>query len=213
MQISTDEVYGSIAKGKFTENSPLKPNSPYSASKAGGDLLCRSYVKTYNLPVIVTRSCNFYGPYQYPEKLIPLFITNLLEAKKAPLYGQGENTREWLYVLDHCRAIDFLLHQGVPGEIYNIGSGVEKKNVRLTEIILKELGQDKKMVEFVKDRPGHDWRYAVDFSKLKKLGWQSEYDFDDAIRDTIRWYQKNEWWWKKLKSGEYLKYYKKQYGL
>ncbi len=212
VQISTDEVFGSIKRGKFTEKSPFKPNSPYSASKASGDLLCRSYIKTYNLPVIVTHSCNFYGPYQYPEKLIPLFITNLLENKKVPLYGDGQNVREWIYVLDHCWAIDFILHKGKFGEVYNIGSSVEKKNVDITKIVLTELGFDKKMIENVDDRLGHDLRYAVDFSKLKKLGWQPEYKFDDAIRETIRWYKKNDWWWQPLKSGEYLEYYKKQYG-
>ncbi len=213
IQISTDEVYGSIAKGKFTEDSPFSPNSPYSASKASADLLCRAYVKTYDLPVIVTHSCNFYGPYQYPEKLIPLFITNLLEGKKIPLYGDGKNVREWIYVLDHCWAIDFLLHKGVTGEIYNIGSGVEKKNWEITEVVLKVLNQDKKMVDRVKDRPGHDLRYAVDWSKLKKLGFKPEYEFDQALRQTIRWYQQNAWWWKKIKSGAYLEYYKKQYSL
>jgi len=211
VQISTDEVYGSIEKGKFNESSPIEPNSPYSASKASGDLLCRAYSKTYNLPVIVTHSCNFYGPYQYPEKLIPLFITNLLEGKKVPVYGHGQNIREWIYVLDHCWAIDFLLHKGVLGEVYNIGSGVEKKNLDITNLILKELEVGKEMIEYVKDRPGHDWRYAIDFSKLKKLGWKPEYSFNEAIHETIRWYKNNEWWWKKLKSGEYLEYYKKQY--
>ncbi|MFA6304664.1 MAG: dTDP-glucose 4,6-dehydratase [Patescibacteria group bacterium] len=213
IQISTDEVFGSISKGLFTEDSPFLPNSPYSASKASADLLCRSYIKTYNLPVIVTHSCNFYGPYQYPEKLIPLFITNLLENKKVPLYGDGKNIREWIYVLDHCWAIDFLLHKGVVGEVYNIGTGVEKKNYQTTDIILKELGLSKDKIELIKDRPGHDRRYAVDWSKLKKLGWQPEYDFNDAIHETIRWYKQNEWWWKKLKSGQYLEYYKKQYGI
>jgi len=211
VQISTDEVYGSIEKGKFNESSPIEPNSPYSASKASGDLLCRAYSKTYNLPVIVTHSCNFYGPYQYPEKLIPLFITNLLEGKKVPVYGHGQNIREWIYVLDHCWAVDFLLHKGVLGEVYNIGSGVEKKNLDITNLILKELEVGKEMIEYVKDRPGHDWRYAIDFSKLKKLGWKPEYSFDEAIHETIRWYKNNEWWWKKLKSGEYLEYYKRQY--
>jgi len=211
VQISTDEVFGSIEKGKFNENSPLEPNSPYSASKASGDLLCRAYSKTYSLPVIVTHSCNFYGPYQYPEKLIPLFITNLLEGKKVPVYGHGQNIREWIYVLDHCWAIDFLLHKGILGEVYNIGSGIEKKNLDITNLILKDLEFGKEMIEYVKDRPGHDWRYAVDFSKLKKLGWKPEYSFDEAIHETIRWYKNNEWWWKKLKSGEYLEYYKKQY--
>ncbi|MCX6785518.1 MAG: dTDP-glucose 4,6-dehydratase [Candidatus Komeilibacteria bacterium] len=213
VQISTDEVYGSITKGKFTEESPFLPNSPYSASKASADLLCRAYLKTYNLPIIVTHSCNFYGPYQYPEKLMPLFITNLLEGKKVPLYGDGKNVREWIYVLDHCWAIDFLLHKGALGEVYNIGTGTEKKNLEITEIILKSLNKDKKMVEHIVDRPGHDLRYAVDWTKLKKMGWNPEYDFDRAIRETVRWYQQNEWWWKKLKSGAYLEYYKKQYRL
>lgn len=213
IQISTDEVYGSIEKGKFTEESPFRPNSPYSASKAGGDLLCRSYIKTYNLPVIISHACNFYGPYQYPEKLISLFITNLLEGKKVPLYGKGKNVREWLFVLDHCQAIDFLLHKGKLGEVYNIGSGVEKQNIQITKLILDELGFDLLMVEKVKDRPAHDLRYALDWSKIKKLGWQPEYKFEDAIRETIRWYKNNDWWWKPLKSGEYLEYYKKQYNL
>jgi len=213
IQISTDEVFGSINKGKFKENSPFKPNSPYSASKASADLLCRSYVKTYGLPVIVTHSCNCYGPYQYPEKLFPLFITNLLENKKVPLYGNGQNIREWLFVLDHAWAVDFILHKGELGEIYNIGSGVEKKNLDITKTILKELSADNKMVEKVDDRLGHDLRYAVDWSKLKKLGWQPEYDFEEAVRETIRWYKKNDWWWQPLKSREYLEYYKKQYGI
>jgi len=211
IQISTDEVYGSIAEGKFTEESPLKPNSPYSASKAGGDLLCRSYIKTYQLPIIVTHGSNFYGPNQYPEKLIPLFITNLLEDKKVPLYGEGENVREWLFVLDHANAIDFLLHKGELGEVYNIGSGIEKKNIQITKLILDELGLGTNMIEKIKDRPGHDLRYALDSSKINKLGWQPEFKFEDAIRETIRWYKKNDWWWKPLKSGEYLEYYKKQY--
>jgi dTDP-glucose 4,6-dehydratase len=211
IQISTDEVYGSIVKGKFKEEAPLKPSSPYSASKASGDLLCLAYLKTYNLPIIVTHSCNFYGPYQYPEKLIPLFITNLLEEKKVPVYGNGKNVREWIYVLDHCNAIDFLLHKGILGEVYNIGTGVEKTNMAITEIVLKELGKTKKAIEYIKDRPGHDFRYAVDAAKIKKLGWKPQYNFEEAIRETIRWYYKNEWWWKPLKSGEYLEYYKKQY--
>lgn len=211
LQISTDEVYGSLKKGKFTEDSPFKPNSPYSASKAAGDLLCRSYIKTYNLPIIVTHACNFYGPFQYPEKLIPLFITNLLEGEKVPLYGDGRNIREWLYVLDHGNAIDFLLHKGQVGEVYNIGSGVEKQNIEITRLLLSELGQGEKMIEYIKDRPAHDLRYALDFSKIKKLGWQPEYDFEQAIKETIRWYRENDWWWKPLKSGEYLEYYKKQY--
>ncbi len=211
IQVSTDEVYGSIEKGKFTEESPFKPNSPYSASKAGGDLLCRACVKTYGLPIIVTHACNCYGPYQYPEKLIPLFITNIIENKKVPLYGEGQNIREWLYVLDHGNATDFILHKGKVGEVYNIGSGVEKQNLEITHFILDELGKDEAMIEKIKDRPAHDFRYALDCTKLKRLGWQSEYDFPSALRETIRWYLANDWWWKPLKSGGYLEYYKKQY--
>jgi len=211
IQISTDEVYGSIDKGKFAEDSPFRPNSPYSASKAGGDLLCRSYIKTYNLPIIVTHACNCYGPYQYPEKLIPLFITNLLERKKVPLYGQGSNIREWLFVTDHCLAIDFLLQQGKVGEVYNIGSGVEKRNIQITKLIIGELGLSAEMIEKVQDRLGHDLRYALNCHKLNKLGFRPEYKFDDAIRETIRWYKNNDWWWRPLKSGQYLEYYKKQY--
>ena len=211
IQISTDEVYGSLKTDKFTEESPFKPNSPYSASKASGDLLCRSYIKTFDLPIIMTHAANCYGPYQYPEELIPLFITNLMEGKKVPLYGEGKNIREWLYVIDHCRAIDFLLHKGAVGESYNIGSSIEKKNIEITKLILSELGKNESSIEYVRDRLGHDLRYALDNSKITQAGWSVEYKFDEAIRETIRWYQNNEWWWKPLKSGEYLEYYKKQY--
>ena len=211
IQISTDEVYGSIEKGLFIEESPLKPNSPYASSKAGADLLVRAYFKTYGLPVLITRSSNNYGPYQYPEKLIPLFITNLIEGKKVPLYGDGLNVRDWLYVLDNCSGIDTVLHNGKVGEIYNIGADNEKTNKEITEIILKQLGKDESSIEHVKDRPGHDRRYALDYTKLKNLGWKPEYDFEPAIKETIEWYKNNPVWWKKIKSGEYLEYYKKQY--
>ena len=211
IQISTDEVYGSIEKGLFIEQSPLKPNSPYASSKAGADLLVRAYFKTYNLPVLITRSSNNYGPYQYPEKLIPLFITNLIEGKKVPLYGDGLNVRDWLYVLDNCSGIDMVLHKGKLGEIYNIGADSEKTNKEITEIILKQLGKDESSIEYVKDRPGHDRRYALDSTKLKNLGWKPEYDFEKAVKETIKWYKNNPVWWKKIKSGEYLEYYKKQY--
>ena len=211
IQISTDEVYGSIEKGKFTEESIIKPNSPYSSSKAGADLLVRAYFETYNLPVVITRSSNNYGPYAYPEKMIPLFITNLIEGKKVPLYGDGLNVRDWLYVLDNCSGIDVVLHKGKIGEVYNIGGGNEKTNKEITEIILKELGKDKNFIEYVKDRPGHDFRYALDSKKIKKLGWKPKYDFKKAIKETIEWYASNPDWWKKIKSGEYLEYYKKQY--
>lgn len=211
VQISTDEVFGSTESGKFTENSPFLPNSPYAASKAGGDLLCRAYAITYKMPIIVTHSCNFFGPYQYPEKFIPLFITNLLEGKKVPLYGKGGNIREWIYAEDHCSAIDFILHHGKAGEVYNIGTGWEKSNLEITKLILGGLGKDEKQIEFVKDRPAHDWRYSLDSSKLRSLGWQPKYEFKDALLETIEWYKNNEKWWKPLKSGEYLKYYEKQY--
>lgn len=212
IQISTDEVFGSTDDGSFNEKSPFEPNSPYAASKAGGDLLCRSYWVTYQTPVVVTHSCNFYGPNQYPEKIIPLFITNLLEGKKVPLYGDGKNVREFIHVADHCRAIDILLHKAMPGEVYNIGSGDELQNIELTKLILSEMGFGEKMIEYVKDRPGHDRRYAVDASKIKKdFGWKTEIDFESGIKDTINWYKKNEDWWKKLKDGSYKEYYKKQY--
>lgn len=212
IQISTDEIFGETAESEFTEDSPILPNSPYSASKAGGDLMCRAYHRTYGTPVIVTHSCNFFGPYQYPEKLISLFITNLLEQKKVPLYSKGEHVREWIFTEDHCRAIDTILHKGKPGEVYNIGTGERKKNIDVAHAILAELGMGEEMIEFVKDRPGHDMRYAVNSAKIKReLGWSAKTSFQDGIKKTIEWYKDNESWWKKLKSGEYLEYYKKQY--
>ena len=211
VQISTDEVYGSIEKGSFTEESPLNPNSPYSASKAGGDLIARSYNKTFGVPVIITRSSNNFGPYQYPEKLMPLFITNLLEGKKVPVYGDGLNVRDWLYVIDNCEAIDFVMHKGAIGEVYNIGADNEKTNIEITKLLLKELGKDESSVEFIKDRPGHDRRYSIVSSKLRKLGWNPRFKFEAALKDTISWYKNNQNWWKKIKSGEYKEYYKKHY--
>lgn len=212
VQISTDEVFGSIAEGAFTEDSPFEPNSPYSAAKAGGDHLCRAYNVTYGTPVIVTHSCNFMGPYQYPEKLIPLFITNLMEGKKVPVYGKGLNVREWIYTEDHCNAVDTIMHKGEIGEIYNIGTGNEMTNIDITKKILAHMGKGEEMMDFVQDRAGHDFRYAIDSSKLRnKLGWKSEVDFDDALERTVRWFQENEAWWKPLKSGEYEDYYTKQY--
>lgn len=212
VQISTDEVFGSILEGAFTEESAFAPNSPYAAAKAGGDLLCRSYVITHKVPVIVTHSCNVYGPRQYPEKLIPLFITNLLEKKKVPLYGEGLNVREWIYVLDHCRAIDKILHVGILGEVYNIGTGEEKTNQEVTQTVLQATGKGEDMIEYVKDRPGHDHRYAIDHKKITaKLGWKPEVTFKEGIALTVEWYRKNEWWWKKIKTGEYQEYYERQY--
>jgi len=211
IQISTDEVYGSIKEGLFNENSLFEPNSPYSASKASADLLCRAYFKTFNLPIIITHSCNFYGPNQYPEKLIPLFITNLLENKKVPVYGKGNQTREWIFTEDYCRAIDLIIQKGEPGETYNIGTGYRRKNIEVTQFILSELGFGQEMIEYVEDRPGHDLRYALNSKKLLKLGWAPFLSFEEGLCRTIKWYQENREWWQKLKSGEYLKYYKKQY--
>lgn len=199
IQISSDEVYGSIDEGSFNEESPLKPNSPYAASKASADLLCRSYWVTHKLPVIITRSSNNFGPYQYPEKIIPLFITNALENKKLPVYGDGLNVRDWLYVIDNCSAIDTVLHKGRTGEIYNIGAGSEKTNLELTRAILKLLKKDKGLIEFVPDRPGHDRRYGLDCAKLEKLGWRPRHNFEVAIALTIKWYKANHNWWRPLK--------------
>jgi dTDP-glucose 4,6-dehydratase len=199
IQISTDETYGSIRKGSFKETSLLHPNSPYSAAKAGGDHLALAYYTTFKLPVIVTRSSNNFGPYQYPEKVIPLFITNLLENKKVPLYGDGLNVRDWLYVIDNCSAIDLVLHKGKIGEIYNIGGSFEIPNIELTKIILKFTGKTDKMISYVPDRLGHDRRYSLDSTKIKKLGWQPSKSFNTAIKETINWYKANTTWWQKLR--------------
>ena len=181
------------------ETDNLNPSSPYSSSKAGSDLLARSFFITHGLPVIVTRCTNNYGPYQFPEKLIPLFATNLLEGKKVPVYGSGKNIRDWLYVLDHCRAIDFVLQHGEPGEVYNIGGGAEKTNLEITAKILELLEKDESMIEHVPDRKGHDFRYSLDFGKLRALGWKPAYTFDDALAATVAWYAENDWWWRPLK--------------
>ena len=199
IHVSTDEVYGSTPEGSFTETDNLNPSSPYSSSKAGSDLLARSFFITHGLPVIVTRCTNNYGPYQFPEKLIPLFATNLLEGTKVPVYGTGKNVRDWLYVLDHCRAIDFVLRHGEPGEVYNIGGGAEKTNLEITAKILELLGKDESMIEHVPDRKGHDFRYSLDFGKLRDLGWKPAYSFDDALAATVAWYAANDWWWRPLK--------------
>lgn len=199
IQIGTDEVYGSVQEGLSKEGDPLKPNSPYSATKASGDLLALSYHATYKLPVIVVRSSNNYGPFQYPEKVIPLFVTNLLEGKKVPLYGDGGNVRDWLFVEDNCSGIDAALHKGKPGEVYNIGGGNQLSNLDLTEKILSAMKKDKGSVEYVKDRPGHDRRYALDSSKLGKLGWLPKSDFTGGLEKTISWYKDNEAWWRPLK--------------
>ena len=213
IQISTDEVYGSIEKGSFTEESPLKPSNPYSASKTGGDRLAYSYFATYGLPVVITRASNNFGPYQYPEKLIPLFVTNALEDKQLPIYGDGRNVRDWLFVEDHCRAIEFILQKGKVGEVYNIAGASEKENIQITNHILELLGKSNSLIRYVADRIGHDRRYSLDTSKLYNLGWKQEYEFGDALKETIQWYKENSDWWKPLKSGEYLEFYKKHYGM
>ncbi|WP_334111065.1 dTDP-glucose 4,6-dehydratase [Thermodesulfitimonas autotrophica] len=198
IQVSTDEVYGSLEPGDppFTEESPLAPNSPYAASKAGADLLCRAYHRTYGLPVIITRCSNNFGPYQFPEKLIPLTITNALENKPIPVYGDGQNIRDWLYVEDNCRALELVLLSGQPGEVYNIGGGKEIRNIDLIRLLLKLLGKSEELITFVPDRPGHDRRYALDTAKItRELGWRREYSFEEALRRTVQWYVENPGWW------------------
>ena len=213
IQISTDEVYGSIEDGSFSETSPLQPNSPYSASKASGDLLVRSYHKTYGLPTLITRSSNNYGPYQYPEKLIPLFITNAIDNLPLPLYGDGKNVRDWLYVLDNCEALDVVLHQGKDGEVYNIGGGNEMENIRITNSILELLGKPKSLIKPVEDRLGHDRRYSIKMDKVKQLGWKPRHNFDQALRETVQWYKDNEVWWRHIKDKQeaFKRYYREQY--
>ncbi|MCL2645701.1 MAG: dTDP-glucose 4,6-dehydratase [Phycisphaerales bacterium] len=218
LQVSTDEVYGTLPEDrpeiKFTEETPLAPNSPYSASKAAADCLVRSYFHTFKLPVLITRCSNNYGPYQFPEKLIPLFVTNLIEGRQVPLYGDGMNVRDWLYVEDHCEAIWAVLNKGRVGEVYNIGGNNEIPNRKITETILDEMGKKwAESVQYVKDRPGHDRRYAIDATKIKReLGWSPRYRFGEAMKTTIQWYHQNENWWRAIKSGEYLQYYNQQYG-
>jgi dTDP-glucose 4,6-dehydratase len=211
IQISTDEVYGSIEKGSFKETDPLMPRNPYSASKAGGDRLAYSFWATHRLPVIITRASNNFGPYQYPEKVIPLFITNAIRGIPVPLYGDGMNVRDWLYVIDHCEAIDLVMEKGIDGEVYNIGGGNELPNIELTHFILDYLKMPRTLIKSVKDREGHDRRYSLDCGKLKKLGWRPRTDFERVMKKTIDWYVQNEWWWEKIKSGEYWEYYRKQY--
>lgn len=212
IQVSTDEVYGSMEKGKFTEESPLSPNSPYSASKTAADLLCHAYWKTYQLPVVVTRCSNNLGPFQFPEKLIPLAITNALENKPIPIYGDGLNVRDWIYVLDHCRALDLVLQKGKPGEIYNIAANQEKTNLQLIHKLLDIMGKPQSLITFVTDRPGHDRRYALDITKItRELDWKPSYSFEQALTATVNWYLNHESWWRKIKSGDYAKYYERVY--
>jgi dTDP-glucose 4,6-dehydratase len=210
--VSTDEVYGSIPEGFFREGDPLLPNSPYAASKAGGEMMVRAYHVTYGLHTTVTRGSNTFGPYQYPEKLAPFFITEAIDDRPLPLYGDGMQVRDWLYVDDHCDAIDTVLHHGAPGAIYNVGGEHELHNIEVTRFILKTLGKPESLIRFVADRPGHDRRYALTNDRIRaELGWTPQHSFEQAMTETIRWYQHNEWWWRKIKTGEYLEYYKRQY--
>jgi dTDP-glucose 4,6-dehydratase len=214
VQISTDEVYGSVPVGASKETDELKPRNPYSASKAGADRLAYSYWCTYDLPVIITRASNNYGPYQFPEKVIPLFVTNAVDDIPVPLYGDGRNVRDWLHVEDHCRAIDLLIERGGNGEVYNIGGGNEVMNVELTRLILTALDKPQSLIKPVPDRPGHDRRYCLDTTKLRSLGWTPEIDFEDGLRRTIDWYRRNERWWRPIKENDpaFQSYYEAQYG-
>ncbi|PYM21638.1 MAG: dTDP-glucose 4,6-dehydratase [Candidatus Rokuibacteriota bacterium] len=212
LHVSTDEVYGSIATGAATEASPLRPSNPYSAAKAGGDLLALAYWNTHGVPVVVTRSSNNFGPYQYPEKLIPLFITNALESQPLPVYGDGLQVRDWIYVLDNCAAIDLVLRAGRDGEVYNIAGGHEVANATVTREILRWLGKPESLIQMVADRPGHDRRYALDATKLARLGWAPRYPFASALESTVRWYREHDAWWRPLKSGDFRAYYARQYG-
>lgn len=213
LQVSTDEVYGSLGEvGKFTEETPLHPNSPYAASKTGADLLALAYQHTFGLPVVITRCSNNYGPYQFPEKLIPLMIANALNDKPLPVYGQGTNVRDWLHVRDHCEAIDVVLHKGKTGEVYNIGGNNEWKNIDIVKLLLSKLNKPESLITFVQDRLGHDLRYAIDASKIKReLGWEPRYTFEQGIDETIRWYLENKEWWQRILSGDYKEYYKNMY--
>jgi len=211
VQISTDEVYGSTETGSFTEESDLAPSSPYSASKAGADLLVLAYHRTYGAPVLITRSSNNYGPWQYPEKIIPLFITNAIDGQALPVYGDGLNVRDWLYVDDNCAGIDVVLRKGALGEVYNIGGGNEVKNLALTRHILELLGKSPELIRFVADRPGHDRRYSIDCGKLQALGWHPATPFETGLERTVSWYRDNPTWWRKIKSGEWREYYEQQY--
>ncbi len=212
VQISTDEVYGEVMTGSSAESDPLRPRSPYAASKAGGDLICLAYYTTYATPVVITRGCNSIGPYQYPEKVVPLFITNALDDLPLPLYGDGLQVRDYQYVIDHCEGIDAVLHKGEIGEIYNVGSGVEVRNIDMAKEVLRLLNKPAGLIQHVEDRPGHDRRYSLDTTKIQALGWRNHHTFQEALEKTVQWYVENEWWWRKIKSGEYREWYERQYG-
>ena len=213
VQISTDEVYGSLGpEGQFEETTPLQPNSPYAASKAAADMMALAFYHTYQVPVVITRCSNNYGPYQFPEKLIPLMIINSLNNKKLPVYGDGLNVRDWIYVIDHNKAVEVVLEKGKNGEVYNVGANTEKPNIEIVKLLLNQVGKSEDLIEYVKDRLGHDRRYAINSAKIKKeLGWVAEHTFENAMKDTVHWYIKNAKWWKEIISGEYQNYYKLQY--
>jgi dTDP-glucose 4,6-dehydratase len=212
-QVSTDEVYGDIPEGHSSlETDPLHARSPYSASKAGGDLMCLAYHNSFGTPLTLTRGSNNIGPYQYPEKVVPLFVTNAIDDQPLPLYGDGRQMRDYQYVLDHCEGIDVALHRGQLGEVYNLGTGAETENIVMARAILDLLGKPHSLIRHVTDRPGHDRRYSLNVDKIRALGWESRHGFGEAIEKTVRWYVENEWWWRKIKSGEYREYYKAWYG-
>ncbi len=211
-QVSTDEVYGQVLAGSSKETDPLETRSPYSASKAGGDLMVHAYFTSFGVPATITRGSNNIGPHQYPEKAVPLFITNAIDDQPIPLYGDGLQQRDYQYVVDHCEGIDIVLHRGTPGEVYNLGTGVETTNIAMAKMICDLLGKPHALIRKVPDRPGHDRRYSLDVSKIGALGWESRHTFEQALEKTVTWYVENEWWWRKLKSGEYLEYYTRQYG-
>jgi len=213
IQISTDEVYGSLGpEGQFEETTPLQPNSPYAASKAAADMMALAFHHTYHVPVVITRCSNNYGPYQFPEKLIPLMIINSLNNKKLPVYGDGMNVRDWIYVIDHNKAVELVFDKGKVGEVYNVGANTEKPNIEIVKLLLKHTGKTEELIEYVKDRPGHDKRYAINSTKIKsELGWEAKHSFENAIQDTIKWYLENQKWWKEIISGDYQNYYQLQY--
>ena len=209
--VSTDEVYGDVSEGRSREEDPLRPRSPYSASKAGGEHIARAYAESFGLPLLVTRGSNNYGPYQYPEKLIPVLITNAIDDMRLPLYNDGSAVRDYIYVEDHCRAIDHVLHEAAVGGVYNVGTGMETNGLQVAEAVLDIVDKPRSLIEFVADRPGHDYRYALDIGRITELGWEAQVTFAEGLERTVRWYQDHEEWWRPLKSGEYWEYYKRNY--
>ena len=214
VHVSTDEVYGSLGPtGLFTEKTPLQPNSPYSASKAASDMLVQAAIHTHGMDAVITRCSNNYGPYQFPEKLIPLMIANAMEDKKLPVYGDGKNVRDWIYVTDHCEGVKLVMDNGAAGEVYNLGGNAERENIAVIRALLQILGKGEDLIQFVTDRPGHDRRYAMDISKIEaELGWRPRHGFEDALEETVRWYRDHQQWWQRVRSGAYLEYYQQQYG-